>query len=116
MSLFLFPEKLALLSIFFLVFSDPVSSFFGIKYGKDKILKNKSLQGSVAGFCVCYLISLIYCLVHSQAGISILGFSLLAGVIGSLSELLSVYIDDNLTIPVASGAGLTLLNLFFNVF
>ena len=38
LSLFLFPERIAILSNLFLVFSDPISSYFGILYGKDKIL------------------------------------------------------------------------------
>ena len=40
-------------------------------------------------------------------------FSLLAGIVGSISELFSKYIDDNFSIPVVSGIGLTFINLFF---
>ena len=49
LSLFFFSRDIAIVSSMFLVFSDPLSSFFGVLYGKDKIVPNKSLQGAVAG-------------------------------------------------------------------
>jgi len=116
LSLILFSEKIAILSILFLILADPISSFVGILFGKDKILPNKSLQGIVSGFIVCYCISLIYGLSYSIGNFNIISFSLIAGVIGAGSELLSVFkIDDNLTIPVVSGLGISLINLYFNI-
>lgn len=116
LSLFFYKESIAILSIWFLVFSDPLSSLFGVIFGKDKILPNKSLQGSAAGFCTCYLITLFYCLKYGQSHQNILGFAILAGIIGSISEILSAFkIDDNLTIPVVSGLGLTFINYFFQI-
>lgn len=115
-SLFLFPEKIAILSIFYLIFSDPISSLVGVLYGRDKILPNKSLQGTLAGFMTCCLITLIYGMSISVAQFNLIAFSLLAGLIGCLSELLSSFkIDDNLTIPVFSGLGIYCLNHIFNV-
>ncbi len=116
LALFLFEERIAVLGISFLVFGDPLSSYFGIKYGKDKILGNKSLQGALAGFVTCYFLTLIYGLYYSSGGFNLLAFSLLAGMVGSAAELLSINVDDNLTIPVISGLGLTFLNLFFHIF
>lgn len=116
LSLFLYSEQIAILSILFLVFADPISSYFGVKYGKTKILPNKSLQGSTAGFCVCYLITLIFGIMNAPVSVNLLGFALLAGLVGAISELMSVFVDDNLTIPVISGFGLTFLNLFFQIF
>lgn len=117
LSLFCFKEPIALLAITFLVFSDPISSFFGICYGTDKILPNKSLQGSLAGFCTCYLITLFTVINLGAGPLSILAFSTLCGLIGSISELVSAYnIDDNLTIPVISGFGISMLNYLFQIF
>ncbi|MDD0851476.1 SEC59/DGK1/VTE5 family protein [Halobacteriovorax sp. GB3] len=116
LSLYLFDEEIAILSIFFLTFSDPLSSLVGILYGKDKILPNKSLQGSVAGFICCYFCTLIYGLNFLEPNVDLLIFATFAGVIGSVSELCSVFIDDNFTIPVISGLGLTLLNNFVPIF
>lgn len=116
LSLFLFNEKIAILSILFLVFSDPISSFFGILLGRDKILPNKSLQGSLAGFITCYLVGLLYLRFYGQDSLAALGFALCGGIVGAISELFSIFIDDNLTIPLISGLGLTLINQIFIVF
>lgn len=117
LSLFFYSRDIALISCMFLVFSDPLSSFFGVLYGKDKIMPNKSLQGAVAGFFTCYLITLFYAMNTTTLGTHLLVFSIVAGVIGAASELVSAFnIDDNLTIPVLSGLGLTLLNHFVPVF
>lgn len=117
LSLYFYHEKLAIISIMFLIFSDPISSFFGVLYGKDKILPNKSLQGAVAGFFTCYLITLFYLMNTTTVGIHILVFAIVAGIIGATSELISAFnIDDNLTIPVLSGLGMTLLNHFVSVY
>jgi diacylglycerol kinase (CTP) len=117
LSLFFYSRDIAIVSCMFLVFSDPLSSFFGVLYGKDKILPNKSLQGAVAGFFTCYLITLFYAMNTTTLGTHLLVFSILAGVIGAASELVSAFnIDDNLTIPVLSGLGMTLLNYWITVF
>ena len=117
LSLFFYNRNIAILSVMFLVFSDPLSSFFGVLYGKDKIMPNKSLQGAVAGFFTCYLITLFYTMNHSTLGNRILIFAVVAGLIGALSELVSAFnVDDNLTIPVLSGLGMTVLNHFVTVF
>lgn len=117
LSLFFYSRDIAILSTMFLVFSDPLSSFFGVLYGKDKILPNKSLQGAVAGFFTCYLITLFYAMNITTLGTHLLVFSIIAGVIGAASELVSAFnIDDNLTIPVLSGLGITLLNHWITVF
>lgn len=117
LSLFFYSRDIAIVSSMFLVFSDPLSSFFGVLYGKDKILPNKSLQGAVAGFFTCYLITLFYAMNTTTLGTHLLVFSIVAGVIGAASELVSAFnIDDNLTIPVLSGLGLTLLNYWVPVF
>ena len=117
LSILFFEEKIAVLSIMFLVFADPIASFVGVNYGKDKILPNKSLQGAVAAFLVCKLLTIAYLFNTGLSDLDLIVFSTLAGIIGSLSELASSFnIDDNLTIPVISGAGLSVLNLYFHVF
>lgn len=117
LTLTLFPERIAILSVLFLIFADPIASVIGILYGKDKILPNKSLQGTLAAFTVCYLITMVYGMRFSNPNMNLLCFSLLAGVVGSFSELCSRYIDDNLSIPVISGTMLYLINTYWiNVF
>lgn len=116
LSLFFFPERIAVLSVLFLIFADPIASLFGILYGRDKILPNKSLQGTLAAFSVCYLVTLIYGAIYTGSSMNLLVFSIMAGVIGALSELCSQFVDDNLCIPVVSGLGLFILNIFVPLF
>ncbi len=115
-SLFFYEEKIAVLSVIFLVFADPIASIIGITYGKDKILPNKSLQGTMAAFFTCAVISFVYILDSNTQGFDIIAFSVGCAIIGSISELFSAFnIDDNLTIPIISGGGISLLNLFFGI-
>ncbi len=116
LSLFFFPERIAILSVLFLIFADPIASFCGILYGRDKILPNKSLQGTIAAFSVCYIVTLVFGLIHTSPSMNLLIFSIFAGAIGAVSELCSQFVDDNLCIPVISGLGLFLLNFLVSVF
>ncbi|MDO9183088.1 MAG: hypothetical protein Q7U04_11800 [Bacteriovorax sp.] len=116
LSLFFFPTQIAILSVLFLIFADPIASFCGILYGRDKILPNKSLQGTIAAFSVCYIVTLVFGLIHASPSMNLLVFSIIAGAIGAVSELCSQFVDDNLCIPVISGLGLFLLNFIITVF
>ena len=112
----LFPEKIAILSALFLIFSDPFSSLVGIKFGRTKILPNKSLEGCMAGFLISMIISVSYLNFMGVVSSEIFIFSLFAGIISSFSEVLSALdIDDNLTIPVFSGLGVLVLNNYFQL-
>ena len=116
-SLLLFERDVALLSILFLVFADPISSFFGILYGRHRLISGKSLEGSAAGFLTCYILSFIWINTHQYVvGPEVVVFCIFAGLIGALSELSSIVADDNLTIPLVSGAGITLINTIIPIF
>jgi len=108
-SLLFFPEELAILSILFLIFADPIASTAGILHGRKQIIKGKSLEGFLASLLICTLITYTYYFNTSTSPVYLGIFSLLAGLVGALSELCSTYVDDNLTIPFLSGAGLTFL-------
>jgi len=109
LSLFLFPEKYAILSALFLMFADPISSTFGILYGTKKILPNKSLEGTLACGVTCFIISVAYMNHFGLKGLDLILFSFVAAIVASVSELLSFWMDDNLTIPTLSGLGLTVM-------
>jgi diacylglycerol kinase (CTP) len=115
LALAFYEEKVAILAVLFLIFADPISSFVGIKFGKTKILPNKSLEGSLAGFFVCFLATAFYTSLSGEITIKILLFSILCGIVGTLSEFLSQKIDDNLTIPLISGLGISVLNGIFQI-
>ena len=117
LTLLLFDENIAHLSLFFLIFIDPVAGYFGTLFGKKKLIFGKSLQGFLAGLLVGFLTTWLYCSFvleefnHEQ----LLVFSLCAGLTGSCSEFFSFFFNDNLTLPFLSGLGLTMLNQYFYI-
>jgi dolichol kinase len=104
------------MSLLFLAFADPIASYVGIKYGKDKIFGHKSVQGFMAAFFVCTVVCyvfLAYSMIHEHIFIA----SLLAGLVGALAELIPIgQLDDNFTMPVLSGVGLSILFYFFGFY
>ncbi len=110
----LFPRNVVLLTLLFLAVADPMASYFGIRFGKDKLIGNKSLQGSMAAFAACFLLALGFFsymdLMTERQFIA----CLLAGLIGAASELVPIgKLDDNLVFPVLSAIGLTGLYYVF---
>lgn len=112
-----FPREIVLLTLLFLAFADPIASYFGIRFGKDKILGNKSLQGTAAAFFVCAFITGIFLLRNDLLVERVIMVSVLGGTIGALSELIPIgQIDDNLTLPLLSGVFLWVLFSAFGVY
>ncbi len=117
LSLLLFQTHMAVLSVFFLVFADPMSSLVGIKFGKNKFLPNKSVEGSLAFGLICTFITFLYLKSYGVNEYNFFLFSIGAGIVGSLSEIASAFkVNDNLTIPILSGFGLMILNSILPVF
>jgi dolichol kinase len=109
-----FPRDVVLLTLLFLAFADPLASYFGIKYGKDKIFGHKSLQGTVAAFVVCTVLCFVFFSTHNLLMDRLIVVSLLGGLIGALAELIPVgKLDDNLTLPAMSAFFLYLLFVLF---
>lgn len=108
-----FDRGVVAISLLFLAFADPIASYVGIKYGKDKIFGHKSVQGFMAAFFVCAFVCYLYL---SSNGVHehLLIASLLAGLVGALAELIPLWkLDDNFTMPVLSSIGLSILFYFF---
>ena len=113
----LFPRPVVGLTLLFLAFADPIASYFGILYGKDKIFGHKSIQGFRAAFFVCAALTFAFLLYHNYMMDRLIVVSLLAGLVGAFAELIPVgKLDDNLTLPVMSAIGLSLLFYFFGFF
>jgi diacylglycerol kinase (CTP) len=89
------------LTLLFVAFGDPVASFFGLRFGKDRILGNKTLQGTMAAFVVCTAISALYYYFNNIMTERLLIVAPISGLIGALAELLPIgKLDDNFTFPV----------------
>lgn len=113
----IFPRQIVALTLLFLAFADPIASYFGILYGKDKIFGHKSIQGFMAAFFVCTAVTLAYLLYNNFLLDHLIVVSLFAGLVGAFAELIPIgKLDDNLTLPVMSAIGLTILFYFFGFF
>lgn len=115
-----FHQPVALLAVLFLIFADPISSIAGLRYGKRKILPNKSVEGCLAGFITCAVLTYVFTSLSVMPFIpewKLVTFSILGGFVGMLSEMASVYnLDDNFTVPVFSSIGLSIINSFLIIF
>lgn len=108
-TLTVFPFRAAQLAFLFLAIADPVASFFGTLYGRP-VLKDKSAAGFLAAFVSCFLASFVYFHWILELRDQLVVLSGLSGLIGALSELITLgNLDDNLTQPLISGLLLTLL-------
>lgn len=113
----LFPRPIVALTLLFLAFADPIASYFGILYGKDKIFGHKSIQGFMAAFFVCTAVTFLFLYINNFLMDRLIVVSLFAGLVGAFAELIPIgKLDDNLTLPVMSASGLTILFYFFGFF
>ena len=104
----IFPRPVTLLSLLFFAVADPLASYCGILYGRDKLIGNKSFQGSAAAFLACFVIAVGYLYATDFMRERLFLVSWLAGLIGAASELIPVgKLDDNLVFPVMSASLLT---------
>ncbi len=111
-----FPKIIALVAIYTLAISDPLSAIIGIKFGKHKIRPNKSVEGSLAFFLTSFLCCLLILLSYVDG---LTGRVVIVSLILSLSstcfELLPIKIDDNLTIPLFTAFTLWILCAIFAI-
>lgn len=106
----IFPKPIAVLSILYLAFGDPIASLFGILYGSKsiKIANGKSLVGSTAGVVTCALVTLVFLSGLHLPTSTLLALTAVGGLAGGAAELLPLEVDDNFSIPIVSGFALWL--------
>jgi len=87
----LFPVAVVVPALVSLAVLDGVAAITGIRYGRTRIYNGKSLEGTVAGIFVTFLVLLLF--------ISIQG-ALIVAVVAGIIEMFSP-VDDNLVIPIS---------------
>ena len=103
-TIILFGRNIAISSLFILSIADPLSSFIGGRFGRVRFL-GKSLEGTMTFFIVAFVILRVFSFSIPMATAG--------AVIASLTELFSSrFIDDNLSIPLATGVALTFMVRF----
>lgn len=106
-----FPRSVAILAVLFLAFGDSTASLVGsyMKKRRHHLWKEgKTFAGSLACFCVCsFLTGVFMPIIFSDQSFGAL-ILLLSAVVGGLSatiaEALPLRTDDNLSLPLISGA------------
>tara|TARA_Y100001970_G_C14129415_1_gene800815 strand:- start:155 stop:739 length:585 start_codon:yes stop_codon:yes gene_type:complete len=95
LTLILFPENIAIVSLLVMSLSDSAAALVGIKYGKTNLF-NKTLEGSMAFFITTLII------IHLLIEIPIY-LTIICSLIITFVELLSFKkINDNLSIPLVT--------------
>jgi len=98
-----FDESVAIVALFFLSIGDPVAAIVGSRVGGVRIW-GKSPVGSVAFFVVALASAGA---LHGAGQVPWHGGGLAVGAaVAALVELTPLFIDDNLTIPLAAGAAM----------
>ena len=87
--------------VFFLAFGDTLAALVGMKFPFMKI-GSKTLSGSLACFIVCLLIGLIF---NFEISLEII---LIGAFAATIAELISIKINDNISIPLLSGCAMYL--------
>jgi len=104
------PKTVGITAILFNIFGDLFATIIGIRFGKTKILGEKTLEGSVA----CFL-SQIAVVAWSNWKLGLPWFvGIIGAIFGTVVELVPIRvhnfkINDNLTIPILSGVVMWLL-------
>ncbi len=105
-----FDRHILTLSLLFLAIGDPLASLVGIRFGRDRIFGSKTLQGTGAAFAACSAIAGVYFYLNGLMTERLLIVAPISGLIGATTELIPIGdLDDNLTCPVLSAVGLSIL-------
>jgi len=106
LTLLFYRTDIATAAICFLAFGDVAATTVGERYGRTKIVGDKSLEGTLA-FAVIAVASglaLTVAGVRLAPGLIVAGALVAAGV-----ELVPLRVNDNLVIPVVSGGAMELI-------
>ena len=109
----LFPKILTVVSFSILIISDLFAALVGKKFGKHKLVKNKSWEGTSAFILTAIIVINIYGFIYAAPMIFFFG-GIAAAVISAFFEAFSplLYVDDNLSIPISAGFVLWAFGLY----
>ncbi len=97
----LFPKPIAVTALIYIMVGDTWAALIGRRYGKHKIINNKTIEGSAA-FLISTLIVAIF-----APGLTLF-VAVFGSVVATVTEAMPLKIDDNLTVPLISGLSMML--------
>ena len=114
LTLLTFPKHMALVAIFTLAVSDPISAIIGIMFGKTKLKEHRSLEGCLAFFVTALAMHLfILVSIYPDQIFKLIAISSTSALIVSAFDYLELKIDDNLTIPIVTASSLWIITALF---
>lgn len=97
-----FPKEVCVPSLLYLSVGDAIAGFVGKRWGRHKLIRTKTFEGSIAMFGSSLLVTL-----------PVKGFPLAVKILGSLFatilEAVEIPLDDNVLIPLGTGLFLWIL-------
>ena len=103
-TIILIPKPFCIVALFFLAVGDTFAALVGMNYPFLKIGR-KTLSGSIACFVTCCMTGLLFSYSLNTSTIMFGAF------IATLTELSSMKINDNLSIPIFSGISMYSFNI-----
>jgi dolichol kinase len=97
-----YPKAVAIAAITFIIIGDIAAALVGRKWGRHRLIGRKSIEGSLACLVSLVLISFLIPGLPTPVG-------LVGAVVATLAEAFSGKIDDNLAVPILSGAAMLLI-------
>ncbi|MBI2336172.1 MAG: hypothetical protein HYU97_05365 [Deltaproteobacteria bacterium] len=112
-----FPREVAILSLFYVTIGDTVAGIVGSRWGRYRLSKHVSIEGTTAAWLTCslgtaFLARFALHPFHLE-GLSLFFFALLGGLTAAITELSFKKLDDNLVMPLLSAPILWLLMAVF---
>ncbi|MBF0491583.1 MAG: hypothetical protein HQM15_02235 [Deltaproteobacteria bacterium] len=98
----LFPMPIAVLSILYLAVGDTMASVVGVYFGRTPFVKNLSVEGSLAFFTSCFMLTFLYPILDPAFHGSVWILALCGGLAAASSEFFADKVDDNFVIPLFS--------------
>jgi dolichol kinase len=110
------PKLAALIAIYTLGIADPLAAVIGIRHGRRRIARNRTLEGSLAFFGSTLAIAAGVLGCGTDASVfRIAGASLAIALVAAAFEVVPLRIDDNLTIPLFVGFASWIVAALFGV-
>jgi dolichol kinase len=92
--------------------ADPIAALVGRRWGRHMLRAGRSLEGTLAFFVSGTIAAVVgLAILHVAPATRLVELAALGAFVGAIAELVTKKLDDNLTIPLAVGAAVTLATL-----
>lgn len=105
-ALILFSKEALEVGVLAFGFGDASAQIVGSRWGRTRLLERRSLEGTGAFFAATLVVTMLFRLMlYAEATFwPTLGLAMLVAVAGAVTELFSVKLNDNVTVPLMATA------------